>query len=646
MAQHNREEKRPRAKARFALGLIVTSGFFFIGTAAVRSEPLPLSLADQTRVYQAIRRGVNYLKSTQGPLGTWAPAEGAGASHPYGYAALPALTLLECNVPASNSLVQRALSYLDRDLDKITGTYELALTILFLDQYSAMNDRLLARVGEQELIRRRIERLAVRLIAGQKVSGGWHYSCPTLTEEKHRQLYRALTTEPAKLQKAKLAKWLLDLPVLYNPDQLMGRESKTVSEGKAKEQESKAARKETPLVDLFADKADKSLYTSDNSNTQFATLAVWVSQRHQVPVDKSIKLIVKRFRSSQNADGSWGYEYKRGGGVPRSPAMICSGLVGLTVDRGLDDPVAAAWTSAAKDGTAQLAATAGAPSVLAQYLTVRAVKKLTDAERRKRKQTEEEHLRKGFEALAQDVGQPAGRFTDVPQGNLYFLWALERVAIVYDLQTIGGKDWYRWGAEMLVANQKPDGQWEKGSLADNPVIDTCFALLFLRQANLAEDLAEKLKMDALAADKPPVKQEPAPAAVPSVAQRPSSPEKSAKRSESPAGLDKEEVPLPKIPSSAPVKLVVETPAGNNSSSSDSGGNMWLIWGGVGAGVLLAVGGIVAFVVVSLAKAGGSAAARPERLKRRAPPEEDEDDEEPRRESRKTKARKRGNPARD
>src|SRR5262249_39207659 len=57
-----------------------------------------------------------------------------------------------------------------------------------------------------------------------------------------------------------------------------------------------ANKKDTPI-----------LGTSDNSNTQFAILALWVAQRHGVPMERTLKLMVQRFRQSQNADGSWGY---------------------------------------------------------------------------------------------------------------------------------------------------------------------------------------------------------------------------------------------------------------------------------------------------------------------------------------------------
>jgi hypothetical protein len=73
----------------------------------------------------------------------------------------------------------------------------------------------------------------------------------------------------------------------------------------------------------------------------------------------------------------------------------------------------------------------------------------------------------------------------------YFLWSLERVGVIYGLETIGSKDWYAWGAEILLASQQTSGLWhgEYGAYG----ADTCFALLFLKRANPARDLTATLK---------------------------------------------------------------------------------------------------------------------------------------------------------
>src|SRR5262249_43541937 len=90
---------------------------------------------------------------------------------------------------------------------------------------------------------------------------------------------------------------------------------------------------------------------------------------------------------------------------------------------------------------------------------------------------------------AQEGGDSLGR---VDSGKaLYFLWGMERVCLIYDLKTVGGKDWYAWGAGWLLNHQKPDGSWQ-GEFAEGGS-DTCFALLFLERSNLAADLTPHLK---------------------------------------------------------------------------------------------------------------------------------------------------------
>jgi hypothetical protein len=64
------------------------------------------------------------------------------------------------------------------------------------------------------------------------------------------------------------------------------------------------------------------------------------------------------------------------------------------------------------------------------------------------------------------------------------------------LKTIGKKDWYGWGAEILLTNQLPAGTWN-GEYGEGGV-DTSFALLFLKRANLARDLT--VEMEGIIAD--------------------------------------------------------------------------------------------------------------------------------------------------
>ncbi len=76
----------------------------------------------------------------------------------------------------------------------------------------------------------------------------------------------------------------------------------------------------------------------------------------------------------------------------------------------------------------------------------------------------------------------------------YYLYGLEKAADLAGIRTLGSREWYREGATRLVEEQASGGWWVDGrDIADrdwtgfkrNPMVDTCFALLFLRRATLA-----------------------------------------------------------------------------------------------------------------------------------------------------------------
>ena len=177
----------------------------------------------------------------------------------------------------------------------------------------------------------------------------------------------------------------------------------------------------------------------DNSNTQFATLALWVAGRHGLPVQAALANVGAHFRTTQIKDGGWGYMPEPGpqatmpGMRTNSLAtMTCAGVLGLAVAHG----VAGRAADPRKDRP----------------------------------------LEAGLLALGSVIGDPVGPKGEVPQigGNaFYFLWSLERVAVALDLERIGKKDWYGWGAEVLLTNQQVDGSW-RGGYADSGA-DTCFA---------------------------------------------------------------------------------------------------------------------------------------------------------------------------
>lgn len=79
----------------------------------------------------------------------------------------------------------------------------------------------------------------------------------------------------------------------------------------------------------------------------------------------------------------------------------------------------------------------------------------------------------------------------------YYLYGLERACVIAGKRFLGEHDWYREGANLLLDAQKDDGRWaprgQLGRFGGGPggaspyrtdVLDTCFALLFLKRATI------------------------------------------------------------------------------------------------------------------------------------------------------------------
>ena len=155
----------------------------------------------------------------------------------------------------------------------------------------------------------------------------------------------------------------------------------------------------------------------DNSNSQFAMLALWAARRHGVPTDRTLLLAYQRYFTSQDTRGGWGYMLTK---PEQTPSMTCVGLLGLAMGHGSSPDMA--------EGKG--------PKVAGKSTS------------------EDPAIQNGLKALGDYIGKPSPDKIKPPMENLYFLWSVERVAMLYNLKTIGGKDWYGWGAaQLLVLNQ-------------------------------------------------------------------------------------------------------------------------------------------------------------------------------------------------
>lgn len=66
--------------------------------------------------------------------------------------------------------------------------------------------------------------------------------------------------------------------------------------------------------------------------------------------------------------------------------------------------------------------------------------------------------------------------------HLYWMYALERAMDLYSLRLVGSHDWYNEMGQELLNRQRRQGQWATRQGRGHDVLDTCFALLFLKRS--------------------------------------------------------------------------------------------------------------------------------------------------------------------
>jgi hypothetical protein len=392
---------------------------------APRQPKVVTSNPQEKRLPAAIERGIHYLEERLEAE----PFETAYGFYPdgeTGAAALAALTLLECGIPDNDRAVLKAVEKARANAATMKRTYSISLAILLLDRIKDARDEPL------------LQRLGLRLLAGQIARQNWGYQCPMLTPAQEEVLLAQLKRGEA-------------CPPGTSPEKF-----------------------------------------ATNSNTQFAILALWTARKHGVPADLALRDVAQHLRATQNADGSWGYADKDLAGVHRD-SMTCVGLLGLAVGLGLDQPLekggggALLHDPAIERGLQFLGQRLGQTETLSPQERNRRLREAADLveqmPRWARASTEERKLiSKKIQAQLQWRGAYVGADA---MGDLYFLWSVERVAVLFDLARIGGKDWYAWGSTILLDQQKTDGSWRERFPG---IPDTCFALLFLKRASLIKDL--------------------------------------------------------------------------------------------------------------------------------------------------------------
>ncbi|HEX5138708.1 MAG TPA: prenyltransferase/squalene oxidase repeat-containing protein [Planctomycetota bacterium] len=197
-------------------------------------------------------------------------------------------------------------------------------------------------------------------------------------------------------------------------------------------------------------KSGSGLYAPDNSNTQFAVLALWAAQamaEHRAPRE-SWEDVRKHFLKTQEDDGGWSY---RKVNSATTPTMTAAGIVSLV------------YATASLDGKEGAIDRARKHPAFKRALRLLPLTPLSPAQ----------------------FGARRGWWFDY-----YLVYSIERVGTVLDLDIA---TWYVPGAQWLLEHQGADGGWGGGGGLVKPdpqktkdavqtPYETALALLFLTRA--------------------------------------------------------------------------------------------------------------------------------------------------------------------
>ena len=290
---------------------------------------------------------------------------------------------------------------------------------------------LLARVGKRQ-DRGLVFSLAKKLIAGQKSTGAWHYDVPVLKRSAERD-----------------------------------RGSRPARKGGM----------------------------GDLSVTQFAVLALWQAEQAGVDVEDSLQRVRERLAWGQLDSGGWSYP-----GTPyddeRNTMTTAGAFMWVTSS--------AHMVNDARDsGRGKVSAPKYADAGVYEDLRGEIDKRNTQADEDEKSDEwswrdrlppeidvgaaspllDDPYLQK---ALGR-VDHYARNLKGGGSYRIYYLWSVERLGVLLGFDRFGKTDWFAQGSRLLVESQREDGSWGPERDAEGHYLygpDTCFAMLFLRRANL------------------------------------------------------------------------------------------------------------------------------------------------------------------
>ena len=188
----------------------------------------------------------------------------------------------------------------------------------------------------------------------------------------------------------------------------------------------------------------------DESNTQFAVLALWEASKLEIFADPDLEKALKKAipKCTQywlDKSTSEGWEYRK---PPTIGSMTCAGIASLII---LQD-ASIGMDASVKDNRIHCCGDQAATS----------------------KQETASKIEGGLQWLSKNFA--ASHNPGATGFTFYYLYALERVGRLTGQRMIGKFDWYREGAEYLLQSQQLGGSFRDGS---DDVSSSAMALLFL-----------------------------------------------------------------------------------------------------------------------------------------------------------------------
>jgi hypothetical protein len=392
------------------------------------------------KIKNAIKKGVAWLKARQLPDGSWGVIDGGKAyegkadeahiyKHPAGPTALALYALLKSKEPVDDPIVKKGFKYLQSKFKIPGGAYECSMMLLAVTATADPFKKTKASEAQGDKI---------------KFPGAeW--------KDWAQKLHDALID---KKKKAKSMGWRY-------------MHGGTEPDGK----------------------------NADNSGTQLAALALLAAERCGIKTDNQVWNDMATFAlDQQDADGQpWDRAV-----YDRTPKDLDRSKLG-DKDKGRYAP--AAGDKPAKDkarGFAYIkglknpdegAATGGMTAcaigtiMMARYVLTKADR--NDETWKKRDQAQiQQAIYDGCAWLDQNYStwaNPQKKTTNVY--NVYYLYCCERAFDLIDNLLLGKNHWYLDMAEQICARQDAKGFWKSDTtLNPQDVLDTCFALLFLKRS--------------------------------------------------------------------------------------------------------------------------------------------------------------------